>query len=158
SYTRVAGSGESGILSWSFGPALSLPIFNGGALRANVKSSESSAREAYLSWKQTVLDAVEEVENALAAVARDGRTVAALRATVKSYEEALQLATASYRDGASSLLDVLDAQREVSTAQASLAQAVQQMAQDYVSLNVALGGGYAVSNENPSNEAVQSDK
>ncbi|MBP2462764.1 MULTISPECIES: efflux transporter outer membrane subunit [unclassified Rhizobium] len=143
SYTRVAGSGESGILSWSFGPALSLPIFDGGALRANVKSSESSAREAYLSWKQTVLDAVEEVENALAAVARDGRTVAALRATVKSYEEALQLATASYRDGASSLLDVLDAQREVSTAQASLAQAVQQMAQDYVSLNVALGGGYA---------------
>ncbi|RYG94410.1 MAG: nodulation protein NodT, partial [Alphaproteobacteria bacterium] len=42
-----------------------------------------------------------------------------------------------------SLLDVLDAQREVSTAQASLARAVQQMAQDYVSLNVALGGGYA---------------
>lgn len=45
--------------------------------------------------------------NALAAVQRDGRTVAALRNTVKSYQEALQLATASYRDGASSLLDVL---------------------------------------------------
>jgi multidrug efflux system outer membrane protein len=143
SYSRSLGS-EAGILSWSFGPALSLPILDGGALRANVKSSESAAREAYLAWKQAVLDAVEEVENALAAVARDGRTVAALRATVKSYEEALQLATASYRDGASSLLDVLDAQREVSTAQASLAQAVQRMALDYVSLNVAIGGGYAV--------------
>lgn len=144
SYTRAGGGAEAGLLSWSFGPSLSLPIFDGGALRANLSSAESSAREAYISWKQTVLNAVEEVENALAAVSRDGRTVAALRATVKSYQEALQLATASYRDGASSLLDVLDAQRQVSTAQASLAAAVQQMAQDYVSLNVAIGGGYAV--------------
>ena len=143
SYTKT-GRGEAGLLSWSFGPSLSLPIFDGGALRANLSASESQAREAYLSWKQTVLNAVEEVENGLAAVSRDGRTVAALRATVKSYQEALQLATASYRDGASSLLDVLDAQRQVSTAQASLAAAVQQMAQDYVSLNVAVGGGYAV--------------
>lgn len=144
SYTKTVGSGESGILSWSFGPQLSLPIFDGGALKANVKSNESAAREAYLSWKQTVLGAVEEVENALAAVSRDGRTVAALRATVKSYQEALELATASYRDGASSLLDVLDAQRQVSDSQANLAAAVQQMAQNYVSLNVAIGGGYAV--------------
>jgi outer membrane protein, multidrug efflux system len=144
SYTKAVGTGESGILSWSFGPSLSLPIFDGGALKANVKSSESAAREAYLAWKQTVLNGVEEVENALAAVSRDGRTVAALRATVKSYQEALELATASYRDGASSLLDVLDAQRQVSDSQANLAQAVQQMAQNYVSLNVAIGGGYAV--------------
>lgn len=143
SYTRALGS-DAGILSWSFGPQLSLPIFDGGALKANVKSSESAAREAYLSWKQTVLAGVEEVENALAAVSRDGRTVAALRATVKSYQEALELATASYRDGASSLLDVLDAQRQVSDSQANLAAAVQQMAQNYVSLNVAIGGGYAV--------------
>jgi len=142
SYTRIS-AGESGVLGWSFGPQLSLPIFDGGRLRGNVKIAESSARESYLAWKQTVLDAVEEVENALAAVARDRRTVEAYQATVKSYQEALQLATASYRDGASSLLDVLDAQREVSTAQASLAQAVQQVAQDYVTLNVAIGGGYA---------------
>jgi multidrug efflux system outer membrane protein len=144
SYTRLGGGSEAGLLSWSFGPQLSLPIFDGGALRANLSSNESQAREAYLNWKQTVLNAIEEVENGLAAVSRDGRTVSALRATVKSYQEALQLATASYRDGASSLLDVLDAQRQVSTAQASLAAAVQQMAQDFVSLNVAIGGGYAV--------------
>lgn len=142
SYTRI-GSGESGVLSWSFGPGLSLPIFDGGALKANVSAAESQAREAYLIWKQTVLNGVEEVENALAAVSRNARTVAALRNTVRSYEEAVELATASYRDGASSLLDVLDAQRQVSTAQANLAQAVQQMAQAFVSLNVAVGGGYA---------------
>ena len=134
---------KGSLTSWSFGPSLSLPILDGGRLKANVDIAESSAREAYLAWKSTVLNAVEEVENALAAVNRDSQTVAALTATVRSYEEALQLSTASYRDGASSLLDVLDAQRSVSTAQASLAQAVQQMAADYVSLNVAIGGGYA---------------
>ena len=69
--------------------------------------------------------------------------MSALTATVRSYEEALSLATASYRDGASSLLDVLDAQRNVASAQANLAQAVQQLANGYVSLNVAVGGGYA---------------
>lgn len=141
SFVKSATS-KASIFSWSFGPQLSLPIFDGGALKANLSARESEAREAYLAWKEVVLGAVEEVENALAAVNRDRRTVSALQATVKSYEEALQLATASYRDGASSLLDVLDAQRQVSTAQASLAQAVQQVAQDYVSLNVAMGGGY----------------
>jgi multidrug efflux system outer membrane protein len=142
-YTRIAGGSESGRLSWSFGPSLNLPIFDGGQLRANLSASESQAREAYLAWKQTVLGAVEEVENALAAITRDGRTVAALRNTVRSYQEALELATASYRDGASSLLDVLDAQRQVSNAQANLAAAIQQQAQDYVTLSVAVGGGYA---------------
>jgi multidrug efflux system outer membrane protein len=68
--------------------------------------------------------------------------VAALQAQVKSYQEALQLSTASYKDGASSLLDVLDAQRNVTAAQQSLAQAIQQSAIDYISLNVNIGAGY----------------
>lgn len=129
--------------SWGFGPSLNLPIFDAGTRKANVDAQESSAREAYLAWKETVLNAVEEVENAMVSVNRTRQTVSALTATVRSYQEALQLATASYRDGASSLLDVLDAQRNVASAQANLAQAVQQMATDYVNLNVAIGGGYA---------------
>lgn len=134
---------SGGVTPWSFGPSLTLPIFDGGRLKANVDIANSSAREQYLAWKQSVLTAVQEVENALASVSRTRRTVAALNDAVKSYQEALALSTASYRDGASSLLDVLDAQRSVSSAQASLAQAVQQMATDYVNLNVAIGGGYA---------------
>ncbi|MDQ0423400.1 multidrug efflux system outer membrane protein [Peteryoungia aggregata LMG 23059] len=142
--TLVATSAASGhATSWGFGPSLNLPIFDAGTRRANVKAREAAAREAYLAWKQTVLGAVSEVENAMVAVNRTRQTVSALTATVRSYEEALSLATASYRDGASSLLDVLDAQRNVASAQANLAQAVQQLANGYVSLNVAIGGGYA---------------
>ncbi len=142
SYIVTSGA-NGGVTSWGFGPSLNLPIFDGGQRRANVKARESAAREAYLAWKQTVLSAVAEVENALVAVNRTRQTVSALTATVRSYEEALALSTASYRDGASSLLDVLDAQRNVASAQANLAQAVQQLATNYVALNVAIGGGYA---------------
>ena len=133
---------SGGLTTWSFGPSLNLPIFDGGALRAGVKNAESASREQYIVWQQKVRSAIEDVENALSAVARDAQTVAALQAQVKSYQEALQLSTASYKDGASSLLDVLDAQRNVTAAQQSLAQAIQQSAIDYISLNVNIGAGY----------------
>jgi len=149
---------SGGLTSWSFGPSLNLPIFDGGALRANVKIAESNARSAYLTWKSTVLTAVEDVENALSAVTRDAQTVSALRAQVKSYQEALQLSTASYKDGASSLLDVLDAQRSVTTAQESLANAVQTSAADYVSLNVAIGAGYVAASPAPAKPVVVASK
>jgi multidrug efflux system outer membrane protein len=143
SFARLAGGGrKGGLTTWSFGPSLTLPILDGGRLRAGVQIADSNAKSQYFTWKQTVLTAVEQVENALSAVSRDAQTVAAFRAEVKSYQEALQLSTASYKDGASSLLDVLDAQRSVTTAQESLAQAVQQSAADYVLLNVAIGAGY----------------
>ncbi|MGV2141862.1 MULTISPECIES: efflux transporter outer membrane subunit [unclassified Rhizobium] len=142
SFINPAGGRGGSLTTWSFGPTLTLPIFDGGSLRAGVDIAKSDAKTQYLVWKQTVLEAVEEVENALSAVRRDAQTVAALRAQVKTTQETLDLSTASYKDGASSLLDVLDAQRQVSLAQASLAAAVQQMASDYVALNVAIGGGY----------------
>ncbi|EJJ30090.1 efflux transporter outer membrane subunit [Rhizobium sp. CF142] len=134
---------HGGLSAWSFGPTLNLPILDGGRLRANVDVSKSDAAASYLAWKQTVLTAIEQVENALSAVRRDAQTVDALRAQVRTTQETLELSTASYKDGASSLLDVLDAQRQVSLAQASLAAAVQQMAKDYAALNIAAGGGFA---------------
>jgi multidrug efflux system outer membrane protein len=129
------------LTSWSFGPSLTLPIFNGGALKAQVKIARSEAEQQYLTWKSTVLQAVEEVENAQAALLRDGQTVAALRKVVQSYEQTLNLARESYRGGASTILDVLDAERNVADARLSLASAIRQLARDYVSLNVAIGGG-----------------
>lgn len=144
SFSKISNGASGTANGWGFGPSITLPILDGGRLRAGVDIQKSVAREQYLAWKATVLNAVEEVENALTALNRDQQTVSAYRRTVSSYQEALSLATASYRDGASSLLDVLDAQRNVSDAQSQLATAIQQAAQDYVALSVALGGGYAV--------------
>lgn len=139
-YSHTAGA-SGALISWSFGPTLNLPIFDGGMLRANVHIAESNARTAYLAWKATVLSAVEDVENALSAVRRDAETVAALRAEVKTYKQAVALSTASYKDGATSLLNLLDAQRSGTRAQENLAAAIQQTANDYAALNVAIGAG-----------------
>ncbi|SCW88933.1 efflux transporter, outer membrane factor (OMF) lipoprotein, NodT family [Rhizobium mongolense subsp. loessense] len=139
---KLAGANGGGLTTWSFGPTLSLPIFDGGSLRANVDIEKSDAKTQYLAWKAAVLNAVEEVENALSAVRRDAQTVEPRRRQVKTAQESLELSTASYKEGASSLLDVLDSQRSVSDAQASLAEAVQQLAKDYVDLYVAVGAGY----------------
>jgi len=136
-FNLVTGS----LSNWSFGPSLSLPILNGGALKAQVKAARSNAEQQYLTWKSTVLNAVEEVENAQTALIRDGQTVAALRKVVNSYEQTLNLARESYRGGASTILDVLDAERNVASARLSLASAIRQLARDYVALNVAIGGG-----------------
>lgn len=139
-FNPVAGN----LTSWSFGPTLSLPIFNGGALKAQVKIARSEAEQQYLTWKATVLNAVEEVENAQTALIRDYQTVAAQRKVVDTFDQTLVLARESYRGGASTILDVLDAERNVADARLSLASAIRQLARDYVSLNVAIGGGSAI--------------
>ncbi len=132
------------LTSWSFGPALTVPIFNGGALKAQVDIADSVAKQQYLAWKQTVLNGVEEVENAQTALIRDYQQVAALRRLVASNEEALSLARESYRGGASTILDVLDAERNVANSRLTLASAIRSLANDYVALNVAIGGGSAI--------------
>ncbi|NEI08523.1 hypothetical protein ELH42_14855 [Rhizobium ruizarguesonis] len=138
SFIKQAGSAAGGLTTWSFRPTLNLPIFDGGRLRANAEMTRSGAKVQYLVWEQTVLTALEEVERALSSVHRDAQTVQALRAQVKTTQETLALSIGSYKGGQSSLHDVLDAQPSVATSQASLAQAVQQMAKDYVALNMAI--------------------
>ena len=141
---RTISAVAGGITSWSFGPSLSLPIFNGGRLKANVEIEKSGAQQQYLAWKQTVLNAVEEVENSLIALRKNYETVSALRKVVSSSEQALGLARESYRGGATSLLDVLDAERSLSDARISLAAGIRSLAANYVALNVAIGGGSAI--------------
>ena len=134
-------------MSWSFGPTLTLPILNGGALRAQVDIAKSASAQQYIAWKQIVLSAVEEVENAQIAVHRDYQTIAALRRLVETYVEALELARESYKGGTATVLDVLDAERNVADGRISLAASIRQLAIYYISLNVAIGGGAEIGSQ-----------
>ncbi|WP_075291192.1 efflux transporter outer membrane subunit [Pararhizobium arenae] len=140
----IASAATGGTGAWSFGPSLSIPVFNGGRLKANVEIEKSAAQQQYLTWKATVLNAVEEVENALIALRKNYETVAALRKVVDSYEQALSLARESYRGGATSLLDVLDAERNLAASRVTLAASIRNLASNYVALNIAIGGGSAI--------------
>lgn len=130
--------------SWSFGPVLSLPIFNQGALAAAQSEAESAAREAALSYRQTVLEAVENVQSTNSAWLRDREKVRLLRKSVQAYSRALELSMKTYRAGVMTLLDLLDTDRSLAAARLQYAAALRDLSSDWASLQIALGSGAGV--------------
>lgn len=128
--------------SWSLGPSLSLPIFNRGQLKATVLIEESEARQAYLAYRQTVLEAVEEVENALVGLSKQQVRRSQLANSYTAYSEASELAEERYTAGETTLLTLLTAQRSLYSARDSLAQSTVDVGLQYIALSLALGGGW----------------
>ena len=136
--TQLATGGTTG---WSFGPTLNLPFLDGGRSRANHQAALSRVEQAYIAWQAKVRGAIEETENALAAVRRDNRSIDGATKVKDSATRQLELARVSYEAGQGQLLDVLNAERALFDARAQLASATQQYAKNFVVLNVAIGGG-----------------
>lgn len=125
---------------WSFGPRLNLPIFSGGANKANLTAAESRARQSWLAWQRTVLEAVEETRNALAAYQRDSRNIAAQQNLVSLSQETIELARSSYELGETDFLSILDTEVSLQDAREALAAAERDRAINYVRLSVATAG------------------
>ena len=147
------------LTTWSFGPALRLPIFEGGRLRANVKIAASRAKQKELAWRQSVLKAVEEVENALVAFNREKSAIQKLQEQAKLSKRTVYLAGRSYSEGMTSLLNVLDTERQMLQVEIKLAGARRNLALQFVALNIAVGRGLPdadVPGEAPSSSVGQS--
>ncbi|HCX00470.1 MULTISPECIES: efflux transporter outer membrane subunit [Pantoea] len=127
---------------YSVGPSLSIPIFQGGRLVSSVRLARAQQASAALDYRQTVLTALQDVENALVSYRADQARVTALDETTGSLQRAFDLASDSYRQGISTFIDVLDAQRQLAQAQEQATQARMQSALDLVALYKALGGGW----------------
>ncbi|MFS2223394.1 efflux transporter outer membrane subunit [Pantoea sp. B65] len=127
---------------YSFGPSVSIPIFQGGRLVSGVKLARAQQASAALSYRQTVLNALQDVENALVSYRTDQQQSARLDETVQALQNAFNLASDSYRQGLSSFIDVLDTQRQLAQARQQAAQARVQTSLDLVALYKALGGGW----------------
>ncbi|HDR9148773.1 TPA: efflux transporter outer membrane subunit [Burkholderia vietnamiensis] len=132
-------------LFYSFGPAVSLPIFAGGQLVSNLRLSQARQAEAALAYRQAVLVALRDVDNALAVYRTDQTRAAALDDAVKAEQGALELARDRYRKGLSPFLDVLDAERQWSEGRQQAVQGALQTTTDLVALYKALGGGWQTS-------------
>lgn len=136
------------IATWSLGPSLSVPVFNRGQLKATVRLEESQARQSYLAYQQTVLVAVEEVENALVGFSKQQTRRSQLASSYTSYSQATELAEERYTVGETTLLTLLTAQRSLYSARDSLAQSSVDVALQYIALSLALGGGWAITSSN----------
>ncbi|MGF6289414.1 multidrug efflux system outer membrane protein [Paraburkholderia youngii] len=129
-------------LFYSFGPTVSLPIFEGGALVANLRMSEAQQAEAALDYRKTVLTALRDVDNALVVYRTDQARRDALADSVSAQQTSFDLSRDSYRKGLTSFINVLDAQRQLAQAREQYAQGTTQVSTDLVALYKALGGGW----------------
>jgi NodT family efflux transporter outer membrane factor (OMF) lipoprotein len=126
------------------GPTITIPIFEGGKLHATVRLQEAGQKQAAIDYAKTVLGAVHDVENALVTYSTEQQHRKALEATVAENRRAVALARQRYRDGITTFLDVLDAQRAQLATELSLADSTEAVSTDLVALYRALGGGWEV--------------
>jgi outer membrane protein, multidrug efflux system len=127
--------------AWSLGGSLTAPIFNGGRLRANVRAADARQEQALLLYEQTVLEALREVEDALANVQRERERSVTLDAALQANRRAVELATDLQARGLTTFFEVLDAQRELLAADTDLAASSTTLSLQSVALYKALGGG-----------------
>ena len=125
----------------SLGPAISWPIFQGGAIYANVKATEASAREAALGYELAVDNAYAGVRNAYSAYTREYHRYQSLQAAVKAAEDAVSISQDLYKNGLKDFNNVLDAQRSLLQFAEQLVISRGQITVDLIDLYRNLGGG-----------------
>lgn len=129
-------------IATSFGESLSATIFSGGRLEGGLQRSEARYRELIINYRQAVLNAMKEVEDALVTLRTAEEREALQQIATDEAQRSFELSEARYQAGADDLQAVLDAQRQLLSAADQLVQARQQRLTAAVDLFSALGGGW----------------
>jgi NodT family efflux transporter outer membrane factor (OMF) lipoprotein len=136
-----------GSTAFKVGPALSIPIFEGGRLRGNLELRESQQREAAIAFQKTVLRAWQEVDDALTNYVEAQRRRAAIARAVAQNRIALDAARERYREGLIDFLNVNAALAQLLESENELADIDTLITTDLVSLYRALGGGWQIADQ-----------
>ncbi|RDS84398.1 TolC family protein [Dyella psychrodurans] len=127
---------------FSIGPSISLPIFEGGRLKATLNLRKEQQQEAAVNYQRVVLSAWHEIDNSLTQYSSQQERHDQLAAEVQDNQKGLRLAQAQYTAGTGSFLQVLDAERRLLASQQDLTDNTTQISTTLVSLYKALGGGW----------------
>ncbi len=127
---------------WGLGVNLVQPILNFGRIESQIDAADAEQHQAFLAYQQTVLEALENMENALSGYIHETTRNASLAAGVEQNRRATSLANLQYRNGYTGLLDVLVAQRDLLDAEASQAASDAGLRNDLVTIYAAAGGGW----------------
>ena len=133
-------TGSSGV--WSFAPQVTLPIFQAGRLRSNLKLAETNRDIAVARYEKAIQTAFREVADALVARATYTEQLQAQRTLVKESDQARTITKARYDHGVDSYFALLDAQRSLFEAQQNEILIHQQTLANLIDLYKALGGGW----------------
>ncbi|MDG6077883.1 efflux transporter outer membrane subunit [Erythrobacter litoralis] len=141
--TLAIGDGSLGGLFSDFfvtlGAALDLPLFDGGRRRAEVAAAEAEADARLAEYRLAFLVALGEVENSLVAIDAYRQRNASLEEAIEQSETAFSQSNALYREGLTSLFDVLDAQRQLIASRQSLIDSEAALASSFVAFHSAIG-------------------
>jgi len=137
---------DSGLLfngadtAWSLVSGLTMPLFDGGTLRAQKRAAVDAMHASAAAYEQTVLEAFGQVADMLEALNHDAEQLDAQAQAQQAAQVGLDLARASYTEGNAGVLQVLDAQRTYQQARLGYVRAVAQRYLNTVQLFLALGG------------------
>ena len=150
----IDSSNINNLIEWNsryfaLNPGVSWPIFDAGRIRSNINVQKELTRQAAVNYQKTVLQALDEVEDALASYRLEQLRRKALADAVDAAQQAVDLAKQQYQQGVIDFLSVLDAQRSLFEAQTVLAQSDASISTDLVALYKALGGGWQIASAQP---------
>ena len=128
---------------WSVGPSASWNLFSMGRTRSNIEQQRALQEQSLITYQQTILGALQEVENALIASAKEAEHRRALREAVGANRKAVDLATTLYTQGNTDFLNVLNAQRSLYLSEDALIQSTGKVSTNLVAVFKALGGGWS---------------
>ena len=128
--------------TYSFGPSVTWPIFQGGAIVSNIRVQEALTDQAFITYRKTVLGAFQDVENALIAFTKEQEHYKSLKDSVAANSVAVDLSLKLYREGLLEFLNVLVAERSLFAAENALVQSNCNITTDLITLYKALGGGW----------------
>jgi NodT family efflux transporter outer membrane factor (OMF) lipoprotein len=134
--------GTWGARQYDLGPAISIPIFEGGRLHATLALRKASQQEAAFNYQKTVLQAWHEVDDALTAYRSEQDRNDQLRRQRDESARALSIARIRYQDGVGDFLSVLDAERVALQAEQDFVTSNTNISLNLIQLYKALGGGW----------------
>jgi multidrug efflux system outer membrane protein len=132
---------KSGAVGWSFGPSVSVPIFDAGRLDANYEVAKIEREQSLANYERSIQTAFREVSDVLATRATLGEQLEAQYRLQDNFEQTYQIADARFKAGISNYLDVLDAQRSLFSTQQGILDLELQKIVSQIELYQALGGG-----------------
>jgi multidrug efflux system outer membrane protein len=128
--------------AWQFAPQLTQPVFTGGRLRSNVQFARAQQDVAVVQYQRTIQTAFREVSDSLVQYETVGHVRSQQEALVATLQDRSRLSYVRYRGGVATLLDALDADRDLFDAELRLAQLRRDELATVVHLYRALGGGW----------------
>ncbi|NOV29495.1 efflux transporter outer membrane subunit [Methylomonas sp. ZR1] len=143
--STLSGLVAPGSETYSVGPKISWAAFDLGRVYARIKAADARAEASLAQYEQTVLNALEETENALVSYRQERARRGSLLAAAQASEKAAALAHLRYQEGIADFLTVLDSELRLLQDQSQLAQSETATATALTAVYKALGGGWAES-------------